>query len=247
MAQDSTFHARAQQVRIERRLQAVRRNRRTALQATVVALALTWALGWPLCEWRTARHEAVGRIEPVAIAVEALGEGPPPTEYFLLDARPRLRQAVQMGAAPSSGGVSAWLADGPAAGSKGPQHYLPLTASGRDTEAVHVVAVGLAPQWLDPRAAAPLKPPYSVQWVKQGLPPAVHKEMTRRGVRFADSVHLVKFTELVDGHVPNTQVDTDRWLTTLVTWGGTALGAVAALQWGWSSWQLRRLRRLALA
>ncbi|MES2889663.1 MAG: hypothetical protein V4739_16840 [Pseudomonadota bacterium] len=243
MAQDDAFHARAQQVRLERRQQALRRNRRTALHATVVVLALTWGVGWPLCQWRTARHEAIGRIEPAGVPLEALGKQSPPAEYLLLDgARPRLRQAVQMGVAPTPGGMASWFADSSPAASQTAHHYLPLTPPGRDTDAVRVVAVGLAPQWLDPRAAAPLKPPYSLQWVKQGLPPAVHKEMTRRGVRFADTVYLLKFTELVNGRVPNTQVNTDRWLLALVAWGGSALAALAALQWGWSSWQLRRLR-----
>lgn len=231
MLSASEISQRAHSVRLERRIDALRRNRRTFLHATWLLLALTWGVGWPLCQWRTAHHEAVGRIEPAVLRLAALAPDQPPPEFMLLDAFPRLRHGVEVTQASSGGG-------------KVQQFYVPMTASGRDSEEVRVVAAGLSPYLLDPRSPAPLRPPYALRWVRdEALPAGVRREMTRRGARLAESLYLLRPVELVQGRVLNRDAFADHVIEQVVTISGTTLSLMAALAALLTAWRLRGVKR----
>jgi hypothetical protein len=229
---DSVLRARAHGVRLERHIEAARNTRRTFAHAAWILLALTWGVGWPVCQWRALRHAEVASIEPALtrlVDLADLGAAPPP-EFMRLDAVPQWRHGLEIMPSSATGGSA-----------KAPSFYVPLTLTGRDSEEVRWVIVGLSPR--APNAPATLKPPYPVRWVAQGVPATVRKEMARRGVRFAEAPpQLVRLIELSEGRVPNHHAFNDRLLLQVVTGAGSALGGAAAVVALLVTWRLRRLR-----
>lgn len=217
--------------RLERLILTAERSRHALLHGLWIFLLLTWCVAWPITRWVAARHAAITEIEPQVVRVETLDPEAAPPEFMQLLGVPRLRHSIEL--TKKSNAV---------------RHlYVPLTASTRESEPVRVVVFGLSPYLLDPKAPAPLKPPFPVQLDPAGLPTAIRSEMARRGAHFAEKVYLVRSIELLGGRVQNKHAATDRLIASGVKTVGSSLSVACFIGWLVCVFRLKRLRAMAPA
>ena len=215
--------------RLERLIRTADRSRQALLHCAWIFLLVTWCIGWPVVRWMSARHEAVTRIEPPVVSLQDLGTEAPP-DFLRLDGNPRLRHGIEV---IQPGGRH--------------QFYVPLTASLRDSEEVRFVALGLPRYLLESKSPLSLKPPFALQLEPSGLPASIRREMSRRGLKFAETVYFAKSIELSNGRVQNRHAATDRLIETVLTVVGSSVGVACLLGWVLCALRLRRLRALSPA
>ena len=216
--------------RLERLIRTADRSRQALLHCAWIFLLVTWCIGWPVVRWMSARHEAVTRIQPPVVSLQDLSAEASLPDFLQLDATPRLRH-----------GIEVIQPDGTH------QFFVPLTATLRDSEEVRFVALGLPRYLLDPKSPLSIKPPFALQLEPSGLPASIRREMSRRGLKFAETVYFAKSIELANGRVQNRHAATDRLIETVLTVVGTSVGVACLLGWVLCALRLRRLRALSPA